>query len=391
MRDRIIGLERVKASELLRNPLNFRKHPRAQRAALRGILEEVGIASALVARRSDDGLVLIDGHLRADLDPDQVLPVVVLDVSQAEADKLLASLDPIGEMARANSETLLDLLGQVQTDDEGLADLFEDLRRRAQDDLKRLLSDPDEIPSKVDVRTRPGDLIELGRHRLICGDARDPAVLEGLMGDDEADLLLTDPPYGVDYVGKTKDRLKIRNDRADGLGDLLQAAFACCEHVSKKGAAFYVFSPSAAEGVVFAQAILAQDWDLRQTLIWVKDRPVPGHGDFAYQHEPILYGYMDASGKGRGVGGFYGGNGESSVIQVPKPSASRGHPTMKPTGVLKPLVSNSTRSGGIVLDPFAGSGSTLVACEQLGRRARLVEIDPAYCDVIIARYQQVIA
>jgi len=390
MRDRIVGLERIKASELLRNPLNFRKHPRAQRAALKGSLADVGIAAALIARRTPDGPLLLDGHLRADMNPDEVLPVLMLDVTEAEANKLLASLDPIAAMATSNAEVLLELLGQIETAEEGLADLLENLRREAQDDIARLLVDPDDLPGSPEPRVKPGDLIELGRHRLICADARDPAALERLMQGDTGDLLLTDAPYGIGYVGKTAKAMRIANDAPEGLAELLDAAFAAAEDVLKPGSPFYLFGPSGAGSVVFGQAVLARGWQFRQTLVWCKDRAVIGHQDYAYQHEPIIAGYLPSSTRrGRGAGGFYGGNAQSSVIEVPSPRACTEHPTMKPVELLARLISNSTRRGGVVLDPFAGSGSTLVACEQLARVARLVEIDPAYCDVILARYERV--
>jgi hypothetical protein len=162
MRDRISSLRRVKAAELTKNPGNYRKHPRAQREALRGVLSEIGYASALLAREDADGsLVLIDGHLRADLDSEQEVPVLVLDVTEAEADTLLASIDPIAAMAGSDPEALLALLGRVETDSEGLADLFEGLRRSAEDDLASLLQDPEELPKAAPSRTQPGDLFVL--------------------------------------------------------------------------------------------------------------------------------------------------------------------------------------------------------------------------------------
>src|SRR6266536_6382804 len=129
MRDRILELTRCRAGDLIANPANYRKHPKAQREALRGVLEEIGYAAALIARRDADGsLTLIDGHLRADLDPEQLVPVLVLDVSEEEAEKLLASMDPITALARPDPEALLALLGRVRTESDPLADLFEAMR-----------------------------------------------------------------------------------------------------------------------------------------------------------------------------------------------------------------------------------------------------------------------
>jgi DNA modification methylase len=156
----------------------------------------------------------------------------------------------------------------------------------------------------------------------------------------------------------------------------------------------YVFTPTGAALPVFVDAFLGVGWELRQSLVWVKDAMVLGHADYHYQHESILYGYKPFSGAGRlgrGGVGWYGDNRQVSVFEVPRPRSAREHPTMKPPELLARLVRNSTRRGDVVVDPFAGSGSTLVACERLGRRARLVELDPRYCDVIIARYQRLVS
>jgi DNA modification methylase len=389
MRDRVLALIRCRAGDLIANPANYRKHPKAQREALRGVLEEIGYAAALIARRDEDGsLTLIDGHLRADLDPDQLVPVLVLDVSEEEAEKLLASMDPIASLARPDPEALLALLGRVRTDSDPLADLFETMRRSAEIDLRGLLRDPDEIPSSPKGRTRTGDCYVLGAHRLVVGDATSKADMARLMAGETADIYVTDPPYGVSYTGRTRKALRIRNDSREGLEELLAGSFARADEVLRAGAPLYVFHSSGELSVIFAQAVLAQGWSFRQTLIWKKDRPVIGHGDYMYSHEPIIAGYTASpKRRGRGSGGFYGGNNQSSVIEVPRPAASGSHPTMKPTELLRRLISNSSRKDQIVLDSFGGSGSTLVACEELARRAFLIEIDPTYCDVILARFE----
>lgn len=387
--DRVIELVRVRAGDLVAHPSNWRRHNEPQRAALRGLLSEVGYADALLARRDGDRLVLVDGHLRKSLDPDQVVPVLVLDVSEDEADKLLLTLDPLAGMARPDPEALAELLGRVQTQSEGLADLIESLTRDARAALSRLLSDPEEIPKVSTPRTKPGDLFVVGRHRLLCADARSDPEVRRLMAGQGADLLLTDPPWGVGYVGKTKRALRITGDDSSGLSALLADAFTQVSKVLSPGAPIYVFSPAGERSVVFAQAFLAQGWRLHQTLVWVKDTPVLGHADYLYMHEPILYGYAPSKRRrGRGASGWFGGNNQRSVIEVPRPKASVDHPTTKPVELLRRLIANSSRSAQTVLDPFAGSGSTLVACELAGRRGFGMEIDPAYCDVAIARLEK---
>jgi len=198
----------------------------------------------------------------------------------------------------------------------------------------------------------------------------------------------TDPPYGVSYEGKTARALRIANDGAAGLEDLLRESFACVDQGLAPGAPIYVAHPAGALSVTFGSAFLERGWRLHQTLVWVKDSLVLGRSDYHYRHEPILYGYKPGQGRlGRGGAGWYGGNAETSVLEVERPKASREHPTSKPPELIERCLRNSSARRDLVLDPFAGSGSTLVACERAGRAARLIELDPAYCDVIVCRYE----
>lgn len=198
----------------------------------------------------------------------------------------------------------------------------------------------------------------------------------------------TDPPYGVSYAGKTTRALTIENDGAAGLADLLRESFACVDGGLEAGAPIYVAHPAGALSVTFGSAFLERGWHLHQTLVWVKDSLVLGRSDYHYRHEPILYGYKPGSGRlGRGGAGWYGGNAETSVLEVKRPKASREHPTSKPPALIERCLRNSSARHDLVLDPFAGSGSTLVACEHAGRKARLIELDPAYCEVIVRRWE----
>lgn len=273
-------------------------------------------------------------------------------------------------------------------------------------------SDADELPPQPDPISKPGDVFNLGRHKVICGSATDPRDLEALMGAERADCMWTDPPYGVDYVGKTADALTIKNDGAQDLDALLTDAFAEAVNVLRPGAPVYV-AHSDTRRVTFENTMLAAGFLVRQNLIWVKNTMVLGHSDYQWKHEPILegeapgaepaqeegkghdpllYGFApNGTGRlGRGGPNWLGPNNATTVFEFPKPPRNAEHPTMKPTDLIIAMLTNSVRqnSDAIVLDPFGGSGSTLIAAHYHGCIGRVVELDPRYVDVICARYQK---
>jgi len=253
--------------------------------------------------------------------------------------------------------------------------------------------DPDETPPlPARPESRPGEFYELGVHRLLCDDSTDPTVLARLVGGERVAALVSDFPWGVDYVGKTPEGLRIANDDPAGLPDFLTASFAALDSVLRPNTPFYLFVPSGPAGTEFLLALRAIGWRHRQSLVWAKDAFVLGHGDYHNRHESILYGFTRGSGRvGRGTGHrWYGGNDQGSVLFFDRPKRSHDHPTAKPAQLLAALIRNSTRHGELVLDPFAGSGSTLLACELLGRRCAAVELEPRYADVIRRRYQDYI-
>ena len=243
------------------------------------------------------------------------------------------------------------------------------------------------LPAKP--KSKPGEIYQLGPHRLLCGDARDREALHAFVRE-PVDLLWTDPPYGISYTGKTKQKLTIQNDTADGLRALLTAAFAASDPLLAPGARFYIAAPAGPGHLDFLLALNDVGWTLHQTLVWVKDTMVLSHTDHHYKHEPILYGWKPGVGRiGRGnhTGSrWYGDNKQTTVFDVARPTRSVEHPTMKPVALIVAQLENSSRPGDIILDPFAGSGSTLIACEQTGRTCRAIELDPRYCDVIRDRY-----
>ena len=301
-----------------------------------------------------------------------------------------------GEIGTYDDALLLELLEEINATEPELLELIGwtardialiDARVNAATDNPP----PDEAPPvPADPVSQPGDVWILGPHRVTCGDSTAPATYARLLGDERADCVWTDPPYGVDYVGKTDQALTIKNDGAVGLPALLAGAFTALTTAAAPGAAIYIAHPAGPLSVVFALAFQAAGWSLRQTLVWDKGTLALGHSDYHYRHEPILYGYTSGGKgrRGRGGLGWFGDNAQVSVLCVPKPKANRDHPTMKPVELITICLANSTPIDGLVLDPFGGSGSTLMACEQLGRRGRLIELDPRYVDVICRRWQE---
>lgn len=241
----------------------------------------------------------------------------------------------------------------------------------------------DEVPEDVETRCKPGDIWQLGEHRLLCGDSTKIADVQRLMGDELADLLLTDPPYNVDYVGKTKDKLKIENDKMSNSNfrEFLQVAFSNANQYMKAGAVFYIWHADS-EGYNFRGACFDIGWQVRQCLIWNKNTMVLGRQDYQWKHEPCLYGWKD------GAAHLWATDRKQvTVIDFDKPNRNGEHPTMKPVGLFDYQIKNNTKGSDIVLDLFGGSGTTVIACEQDGRKARVMELDEHYCDVIITRWE----
>ena len=242
--------------------------------------------------------------------------------------------------------------------------------------------DFDEEPP-AEPKAKRGDIYLLGNHRLMCGDSTLGGDISLLMGESKADLLLTDPPYNVAYVGKTKDAMTIKNDSMDdeSFALFLQKSFQAADAVMENGACFYIWHADS-EGFNFRKACKEAGWKLRETLVWNKNSMVLGRQDYQWKHEPCLYGWKDGSHK------WYGDRKQTTVIDMNRPNASKLHPTMKPVALFAYQIQNSTRKGDIVLDTFGGSGTSIIACEQLGRKCYTMELDPRYVDVIIARWEK---
>jgi len=245
------------------------------------------------------------------------------------------------------------------------------------------LTDPDEVPAIQETPiSKLGDVWLLGKHRVMCGDSTSIETVETLMAGNLADQLITDPPYNVAYVGKTKDAMKIQNDSMDdeSFRQFLRDAFVAADAVMKSGAVFYIWHADS-EGYNFRGACKDSGWKVRQCLIWKKQTLVMGRQDYHWKHEPCLYGWKD------GAAHLWATDRkQTTILEFDRPSRSTLHPTMKPVDLIEYQVLNNTKGQDVVLDLFGGGGSTLIACEKSGRYARLMELDPKYVDVIVRRW-----
>lgn len=422
-RDRIKELRRVPANQLKANPKNWREHPEPQREALQAMLDRVGIANAVVARELPDGsLELIDGHLRTEELGEQEVPVLVLDVTPEEADQLLATLDPLAAMATQNVDALRALVDGLEFD----PSVFKSLSEFSWN-LPEVLSagncDEDEVPLPPDeATTQPGDVWILGEHRLLCGDSSSEADLDRLLEGAVIDLVNTDPPYNVKLEPRSNNAIaaglssfqsathhqgfdvarhpekakptqkKLRaKDRPlandfvtdEAFDEMLLAWFHNASRVLKPGGSFYIWGgyanlgnypgPLKEAGLYFSQGI-----------VWDKQHPVLTRKDFMGAFEICFYGWKEGAGHK-----FYGPNNATDLWHVKKVNPqSMQHLTEKPVELAARAVQYSSLAGESVLDLFGGSGSTLIACEQTGRRAFLMELDPLYCDVIVERFEK---
>ena len=382
--------------------------------SLKRSIQEFGVVDPVIFNTRTKRVV--GGHQRLTVLRDlghTTAPTVLVELDEKREKALNLALNRIaGEWDGALlSELITDLehsggdLGLTGFDPDEIEDL---MRAYADDETGEDLPVPGIPEAPI---TQRGDLYELGPHRLLCADSTNAADIARLMGQRKARMIWTDPPYGVDYTGGTG--LTIANDKEAVTDGLLRDAFAAIDPHLVKGGAVYVASPAGRPGVTFAQAFMGAGWLLHETLVWVKNALVVGHSDYQHQHELVLYGWRQ--GKPRD---WWGNRDQSTVIdderavedltleelrllertrraerpsdvlREKRPSASALHPTMKPVPLVRRMLENSSARGELVADIFAGSGSTLIAAQQLGRHCYAMELDPRYCDVIVERWQQ---
>lgn len=417
-----LKIEYRKVSDLLPYARNARTHSDAQVSQLAASIKEFGFNNPVAV--DGDGMILC-GHGRVmaaqKLGMTEIPTVCLSHLSDTQKKAYILADNKLALNAGWDNDML-----KVELEDLKFSNFDLDLVGFSTEELDEIMNQDEEpevedddytVAVPQEPKAKSGEVYILGKHRLMCGDSTSIQDVEKLMGGGEyqADLLLTDPPYNVDYEGGTDKKLKIKNDNMEdqAFRQFLIDVYKAADHVMKPGVPFYIWHADS-EGANFRGAAKDMGWQIRECLIWVKNSLVLGRQDYQWRHEPCLYGW-----KAGAAHYFTDSRAESTVIEdqvnvdklskdelktlckklldpgiettiirEKKPSINDVHPTMKPVKLFGRLVKNSSKRNDIVLDLFGGSGTTIVACEQLNRRAYLMELDPAYVDVIIDRYQK---
>ena len=366
---------------------NARTHNKEQILKLRSSLREFGFVNPVII---DKEYNVLAGHGRieaAKAENISEIPCVFVDhMTEAQkkayilADNRMA-LDAgwDDELLAVEMEELQNLgfdLGLTGFDESEIADLFD---TNSGDEVKDDDFDFTTVLEKAAFVQR-GDIWTVGKHKLMCGDATSAEDVSALMGDTKANLILTDPPYGVSF--KSSSGLTIQNDsmKNEEFYTFLLSAFKCMADHLEKGGAAYVFHADT-EGLNFRKAFIDAGFHLAGCCIWVKDSLVLGRSDYQWQHEPVLYGFMQ-----NGKHHWYSDRKQTTIWNFDKPKRNANHPTSKPLDLLGYPIGNSTQENGVVMDTFGGSGSTLMACEQMNRICYTMELDEKYASVILRRY-----
>ena len=382
-----MNIEKKNVKDLLPADYNPRKDLKPgdpEYEKLKRSIEQFGYVEPVIWNEKTGHVV--GGHQRLKVLTDMGITevdVVVVDMDTEKEKALNIALNKIsGEW---DTEKLALVIADLQGTDfdvsltgfdpEELEDLF-------RDDVKGGVKEDDfdvEAELKKPTFSKAGDLWMLGEHRLFCGDSTKPETFDLLMNGKKANLVVTDPPYNVDYKGSAG---KIKNDSMaeDQFEQFLLAAYQQMEAAMADDASIYVFH-SDSHGLAFRKAFEEAGFYLSGCCIWKKQSLVLGRSPYQWQHEPVLFGW-----KKKGKHQWYTGRKESTIWEFDKPKKNKDHPTMKPIALVSYPIMNSTMTGCLVLDPFGGSGSTLIACEQTGRVCYTVELDEKFCDVIVRRY-----
>jgi DNA modification methylase len=385
--------ETVLIDSITFDPANVRRHGEKNLAAIKASLNRFGQQKPIVV--DADGVVRAgNGTLAAAKALGwKEIKVVRSTLAGSEATAYAIADNRTAELAEWDDDALAQTLAALQIEDEDLAvatgfDVSDIDRLTAPDEVTE-----DEVPEPpVDPITKTGDLWILGDHRLLCGDSTKAEDVARLMNSSKAVLVATDPPYGVSYASKNeflnkldkgnRVQVPIENDQRspEDMSLFWRKCWMETRPHLEDFCSYYMTGPQGGDLLLLLLSLRDSGWTLKHMLIWAKNNHVLGRCDYHYKHEPILYGWMDTHR-------WYGSSSETSLWEIDRPHRSELHPTTKPIELLSKMIRNSSRSGDLVYDPFLGSGTTLIAAEQLGRKCYGMEISPAYCDVIVKRWE----
>ena len=392
----------------------YDNNPRKNDSAVDAVAASIDLAGFKVPMVIDSDGIIVAGHTRLKaakrLGMTEVPCIIADDLTEEQIQAFRLADNKVSELAEWDLDKLeAELMMLADTDIDMTVFGFEDFDLEEPEEVVE--DEAPEVDEDAEPITQTGDIWQLGRHRLMCGDSTSVDDVTALMGGNQADMLLTDPPYNIAYEGGTKDKLTIQNDNmdSDSFRAFLRDAFAAADAVMRDGAAFYIWH-SDSERCNFQGACTDNGWSVRQCLIWNKSSFVLGRQDYQWKHEPCLYGWKEGAAhyfvKNRKLTTVQEDGADldvmtvdelreyirnliepSTVMDESKPTRNGEHPTMKPVALLERQIKNSSKKGEGVLDLFGGSGSTLIACERLNRTCYMMEIDQRYCDVIIKRWE----
>lgn len=383
-----LSIEYIPLVELIPYINNSRTHSDEQVSQICASIKEFGFTNPILIDE-ENGIIAGHGRLLAAAKFGlEIIPTVrLVGLTEAQKKAYVIADNQLALNAGWNLELLkieIDHLKELDFDldllgfGDALADMFPET-------IQEGLKDEDDVPEMpVEPITRTGDVWVMGKHRLMCGNSCSFDDMAILMEGTLADVWLTDPPYNVAYEGKTKESLKIQNDSMsdDNFRQFLVDAYSTANEHIKCGAVFYIWHADS-EGFNFRAAAKDAGWKVRQCLIWKKQSMVLGRQDYQWQHEPCLYGWKE------GASHLWASDRkQTTILEFNRPSRNAEHPTMKPVELFEYCLLNNTKGGDVVLDSFGGSGTTLIAAEKNNRVARLMELDPKYCDVIVKRWQE---
>lgn len=364
----------------------YEKNPRHNEDAITAVaksIEKFGFKVPIVVDASN---VIVNGHTRLKaakyLGLKEVPTIIADDLTPEQIKAFRLADNKVGEIATWDEELLNAELDELADLDFDMTEFGFDLPDIEGEEVE-VIEDEFEEELPAEPISKLGDIYQLGRHRLMCGDSTNSLEVEKLMGNKKADLLITDPPYNVAYEGKGKEALTIKNDskETNEFHSFLYEAFSAAINNMKLGSSFYVWYASS-EVVNFHTALEEAGFLVKQELIWNKNSMVLSRQDYHWKHEPCLYGW--ASG---GSHSWYSDRKQTTILNFDRPTVNKEHPTMKPVALFDYQIKNSSKQGDCILDLFGGSGTTLIACEQNEREAYLMELGPRYVDVIIARWE----